>query len=79
MRTHKNYDKNGVQIDPYIEPTCGCRTGEIRVGLIAWCPLHAAAPAMLEALEEMVIYAEGVPGEGFAKARAAIRQAKGDA
>jgi hypothetical protein len=41
------------------------------------CPLHAAAPSLLEALEEMVIYAEGVPGEGFAKARAAIALARG--
>jgi hypothetical protein len=50
---------------------------EYHAGNIVYCHLHAAAPAMLEALEEMVIYAEGVPGEGFAKARAAIKLARG--
>jgi hypothetical protein len=39
--------------------------------------LEQEKAALLEALEEMVIYAEGVPGEGFAKARAAIALARG--
>jgi hypothetical protein len=58
---------------------CGCEPH-----IVKFCPLHAAAPALLEALEAAVQCMERMPtswGAAFEcdKARAAIAQAKGQA
>ena len=48
---------------------------------ISYCDLHAAAPALLEALErlsETVVTLGGHKTESLEKARAAIAQAKGE-
>ena len=50
-----------------------CGNCEHDISGITFCPLHAAAPALLEALEW---YARDYPGGE--RARAAIKAAKGD-
>ena len=67
--------------------TCGCDpicsfpsdSGCGYEGSIAYCPLHAAAPALLEALEAITKLPGFEPTESYGvQARAAIAQAKGE-
>jgi hypothetical protein len=57
---------------------CGCRP--LTWGEIAYCPLHAAAPELLAALEELATMAEQNNYHGMDmaldRARAAIAKAK---
>ena len=58
---------------------CGAHMIEKADGRV-WCPLHAAAPALLEALESLIEYTKHRrtrEAPEWAKARAAIAQAKG--
>ena len=57
-------------------PCQACRMKETVGGYVTiLCPLHAAAPELLEALEEMMYYDDG--GYRGDKARAAIAKACG--
>lgn len=74
----KECDDNGCRVcQPHRYECCAA----LRDDPTQWCPLHAAAPALLEALNEIVIRAEfaGIgQSRNFDKARAAIAQAKGE-
>lgn len=62
------------------ETTCGCYVPRLETPFgddIEYCSLHAAAPELLEACEEIVrVTHPGDPGRGMA--RAAIAKAKGE-
>ena len=45
---------------------------------LTFCPLHAAAPALLEALEDAIRTWDAYGSASKVKARAAIAQAKGE-
>jgi len=63
------------------DPECGCAItptydwGNLSY-VITFCPLHAAAPALLENLQVLVALIDGWPG-AKAKAEAAITKAEG--
>ena len=62
---------------------CGCHSEYHTDGAIAkLCPLHAAAPELLEALEEAILAMAGMPGipisQATKQAHAAIKKAKGE-
>lgn len=66
----------------YMENECGCAVSFDAAPLIRYCPRHAAAPALLEALEHAALWIADCDDTKYsatlAKARAAIAQARGE-